>query len=122
LAVAALLLNYGADPNIKDDVGCTPLHYAAEYGHDKIAQLLLEYWADLNAMDKDRFTPLHSAAKNDRAIVATLLLESGAVSDVIDKSESVPLHYANGRTTLAILGMHMDHPRQVNVRGRLFVF
>jgi ankyrin repeat protein len=73
-------------------------------------------------MDKDGFTPLHSAAKSDRAIVAKLLLESGAVSDVIDKSGSVPLHYENERTALVILGVEMDHLRQVNVRGRLFVF
>ena len=35
-----LFLNNGANPNIRNTLGYTPLHIAAREGHDRIAKLL----------------------------------------------------------------------------------
>ncbi len=49
-----LLLEYGADVNVKDETeGMTPLHWASLRSNPEILKLLLEHGADVNAKDKD---------------------------------------------------------------------
>lgn len=40
--IVDLLIDYGANPNTKNDYGYTPLHWAAKHGHIKSAQSLLK--------------------------------------------------------------------------------
>jgi len=40
--MVSLLVNGGYDINATDNAGKTPLHYAAQYGHKKIAELLIQ--------------------------------------------------------------------------------
>ena len=54
-------LDAGADMNVKDDSGWTPLHWAASKVHNKIAKLLIEKGADVNAVNKDGLAPLDYA-------------------------------------------------------------
>jgi len=74
--VVEFLLEHGADPNIKNNDGSTPLHYAAD--NSKVVEVLLEHGADLNIRDKYGATPLHDAAENGHPEVVELLLEHGA--------------------------------------------
>ena len=43
----------GTDVNMKDDVGLTPLHFAAGEGHKEVAELLITNGADVNVKQKD---------------------------------------------------------------------
>ena len=52
-----LLIENGADVNIKDDNGSTPLHSAAVFGRTDVAKLLVENGADLQARNDDGGTP-----------------------------------------------------------------
>ena len=45
----------GADVNVKDKSGSTPLHLAAEFGHKEVAELLITKGADVNAKNKGGF-------------------------------------------------------------------
>ena len=73
--VACLLAN-GADPNVTDDKGQTPLHFIAQKGVGKNqAKLLIEHGADPNARDDAGQTPLDYAKKAKRKTVATFLTE-----------------------------------------------
>ena len=75
--VACLLAN-GADPNVTDEKGQTPLHFIARKGVGKNqAALLIEHGADLNARDDSGQTPLDYAKKAKRKSVATFLTELG---------------------------------------------
>ena len=47
--IVELLLKKGAEPNIRDKYGTTPLHYAALYGHMAIVETLLHSEADVDA-------------------------------------------------------------------------
>ena len=72
----ACLLENGANPNVTDDKGQTPLHFIAQKGVGKNqAELLIEHGADLNVRDDAGQTPLDYAKKAKRKSVATFLTE-----------------------------------------------
>ena len=71
--IAGLLAN-GADPNITDDKGRTPMHIIAQKGVGKNQmQLLIEHGGDTNIRDVDGKTPLDYAQKTKRKSVANFL-------------------------------------------------
>jgi ankyrin repeat protein len=51
----------GGDVNAKDNIGATPLHVAAYFGHTEVAELLLQHEGDVNAKTNEGTTPLHVA-------------------------------------------------------------
>ena len=53
LAKVSQLLRSGANPNIANDKGETPLMFAAKYGDHQMAKLLLKAGADAHARDRD---------------------------------------------------------------------
>ena len=79
--VACLLAN-GADPNVTDDKGQTPLHFIAQKGVGKNqAALLIEHGADLNVRDDSGQTPVDYAKEAKRKSVADFLIKLGAETD-----------------------------------------
>jgi hypothetical protein len=90
-------LEEGADPNIRDRDGNTPLHFAASKGCAEVARLLLEHGADPNAQDKSGETPLHLAASGGHVDIVRLLLEHGADPTVKNKDGDTPLDLARRR-------------------------
>ena len=73
--VACLLAN-GADPNVTDDKGRTPMHIIAQKGVGKNQiELLIEHGGDINSRDADGKTPLDYARKAKRKSVANFLAE-----------------------------------------------
>jgi ankyrin repeat protein len=70
--IARILLQHGAEPNIKNIKGKTPLHVLLEQDFDfygtvdvdgisGVVRLLLDSGADVNAQDEDNITPMHLA-------------------------------------------------------------
>jgi ankyrin repeat protein len=53
MTMLRMLLEYGADPNLKAADGSAALRYASERGYEDIAKLLLEYGADPNLKSKN---------------------------------------------------------------------
>jgi len=74
--------------------GCTPLHWAAHFGHEAVVRLLLENNADIEARDNDGRTPLHWAAARGHEAVVRLLLENKAYIEARDNDGRTPLYYA----------------------------
>jgi ankyrin repeat protein len=70
------LLENGANPNITDDKGRTPMHIVAQKGVGKNqAKLLIEHGGDINLRDADGKTPLDYAQVAKRKSVENLLTE-----------------------------------------------
>lgn len=83
--IAQLLLDNGADPDIKDTAyGRTALHIAASKGYDKIAAALISKGAGLNITDNKGQTPLYSALYHGNDQITKLLIQNKAENKVIN--------------------------------------
>ena len=102
-----MLLEYGADPNAKDKVDYTPLHWAAYYG-ENLVEPLLQYKASLTGNNRSRITPLHIAAWCNQVSVLKKLLKLGA--DVNSSTYGhLPLHYAASAGSPESLAKLLSH-------------
>ena len=74
----------GADFNIKNEFGITPLMSAAHSGNIKLGRFLLKYVVNVNEEDKEGNTALYYAVENSHLEVVKVLHEHGAkISDFI---------------------------------------
>jgi len=73
----------GAEVNVKDTAGRTPLHMAAAYGATPVARLLLDKGADPDVQDSMGLTPLHMAAGYCRPSTIKLLVEEAGADPEI---------------------------------------
>ena len=78
LQIVRMLLARGADPNIPDSVGVTPLDVAVVRGRTAIVGALLEGHADPNRRDCYERTPLEWASYQGHPEIARLLRQHGA--------------------------------------------
>jgi hypothetical protein len=84
----------GADVNVKDKRGFTPLHWASISGHKEAVELLIDNGADVNAMKGGGGTPLSYAASWGHKEIAELLIANGADVNVKDAFSETPLDVA----------------------------
>jgi len=78
LEFAKLLLDRGADKDVVNEDGWTPLHFAAFKGYSEMMKLLLNSGANKDAATKSGLTPLDIARNEDqRAIVSLLEMVGG---------------------------------------------
>ena len=80
LKILNYLVSKGAHPDLSNNEGITPLHYACEKQYKNIMKKLLEYGCDANSKDNFGKTPIH-------------YLLSGIISEWEDKSNK-PLFYS----------------------------
>jgi ankyrin repeat protein len=104
--ILQLLLRAGADPNLPDANGVTPVSAAASAGYIEMAEILLEGGADPNIPDIYGDTPLMAVLKeyqldflseNQAEVYETIveiLLEAGADPNMPDGEGATPLSYA----------------------------
>ncbi|HVR34542.1 MAG TPA: ankyrin repeat domain-containing protein [Methylomirabilota bacterium] len=78
LAAVKLLLENGADPDVRSQRNRIPLHEAVENGHKAVAEVLLASGAAVNVQDNSGVTPLHVAAEKGFNEIGALLLRHGA--------------------------------------------
>lgn len=111
---AAALLAAGADPNIQNLDGATPLHGAAFFGRPGVVAQLLEAGADPSTLSKRGESPL-DAARSPAQLVpmvagilkitppeeAALMKGREAVARLLDNAASMPADRAESETAVA---------------------
>jgi ankyrin repeat protein len=93
--VAELLLEAGADPNLTDRRGFTPLHIAVARNDAELVQRLLDHGAAINVRTRsDGRTPLIIAAAAGFEKMVEMLLSRGADPSITDSGGKSPLERA----------------------------
>jgi ankyrin repeat protein len=97
VGIADFLLEHGADPNLLDKTGCSPLHDAAAEGMTDLVKILLrDTRTDPGLPGNSSRTALHKAAYRGQFEVVNLLLSrSPETVDPRDASGLTPLHDAS---------------------------
>ena len=129
-AIAGLLIEAGADANVRDELGETPLHVAVRrQKDDALIASLVAGGADVSARDAHGNTPLHTAAWWGKDSAVRTLLKLGAPVNARNSAGNTPLYealqceyaYPGSGYTLARVGALLEggaDVHAVNERGR----
>ncbi|WP_376697479.1 ankyrin repeat domain-containing protein [Wenzhouxiangella sp. EGI_FJ10305] len=91
IAKAYEAIEAGADPNVQDRQGRSPLHVAAWHGQTSIARVLLTSGANPNVRDDAvGETPLHTAVRANNPDMVIVLIAGGARTSLRTFNESEP--------------------------------
>jgi ankyrin repeat protein len=111
----AVLLNAGADVNVRDPLYQTPLLQAIMVDNIPIAGVLIEHGANPNQWDKRGDTALHKAVRRRSIESVRFLLENGADPKTFNFINMAPIHIAafNGQNELVEL--FLEQPDLLNL-------
>jgi len=117
--VVDALIGHGADVNLAQAGGGTPLIRASHAGHLEIINALIEHGADVNAASQDGATPLMAACVSGDGRTAELLLSKGADprAKVLGRSaQSVAMEF--GHTQVAeLIGAALNRSKRRSREG-----
>jgi ankyrin repeat protein len=129
--VVQVLVEKGADMEIADKGGVTPLHLAAFWGRLHIVSFLIEKGARVNSDKEYAFTPLHrwalpqmmkdslparSSAEKGLFEVTELLLSKGADVNKQDETGFTPLHLASKHGHRDVVSLLLYKGGSVNIK------
>ena len=114
-----LLLDKGADVNISDCHGDTPLIHALDNGSYECVKLLLDKGADVNVRNNDGNTPLIYAAEKGSHECVKLLLDKGDDVNVGNNDGGTPLIYAARKGSHECVKLLLDKGADVNVGNNI---
>lgn len=118
-AIAALLVEAGADLDGRDENSRTPLHHAAATRQPALAEYLIKAGADVNVRDKKGDTPLHLAAQDKKgAFVAQVLIQAAADPSALNSAHETPLMVAERADSDAYAALRAALPRQHGAGSR----
>lgn len=84
-------LRAGANPNMRDPNGRTPLHFMAGVGLAPACVLLLHFGAQVDLVDEGGLTALHMAAGYANSQTLRVLIKAGANSEIAGKTQGLPI-------------------------------
>ena len=108
------MVKQGADVNMRDDYGRTPLHIASAENHNIDMRVLIDLGADINAQDNQGRTPLmYAAADGKRNAVALLVSKLANVNiEDVDGMRAYEWARSGGNSDLAkFLGLITENKK-----------
>jgi hypothetical protein len=103
------LLQRGADPNIRNKKGITPLQLATALGFTDGVEALIKGGASVNVSDQTGETPLITAVHSRNVPLVRLLLEKGADPDHNDNSGRSARNYVALMSGNTLLSQEIDN-------------
>ena len=114
-AAARLLIESGANVDVRHSSRRTPLHFAVFGGHKAITELLIDAGAQVLATDEGRSTPLHVAAEQGFLEIARVLLASRSRRQC-DGDYWHPLHVAVKQGQIDMIDLLLDRGADLEAR------
>lgn len=114
IEMVKLLLNHGAQVNLKDDTGCSALIDACVYGHTNIVLCLLSHGADLELSNDQGMTPFMYASMSGHTNLSKILIDHGAKIETCKVSALVG---ASGRGHTETVKLLLDHGAELEARN-----
>ena len=108
------LVQRGADVNIANSDGSTPLIIACQKGHLVVVQYLIQQGADMNNAGNEGITALHIAAYHDHLMIVQYLVDQGADANIPDTDGCTPLYSAAQEGRLSVVQCLAQHGADVN--------
>jgi ankyrin repeat protein len=130
LEIVRLLLDRGAEANVKNKEGLTALHhvslgqYESQEDGVRVAQLLLEHGTVVDSRDEGNRTPLHCASYFGKHEIVRLLLDHGAEVNAEDDDGEKPLHqvssgeYSSHEDGLRVARLLLERGADVNAGNK----
>ena len=109
-------LNDGVHHSSRNELGETPLYFAAEKGETEMAKLLIATGADAKALTPNGETVLHAAAMIESSALMTVLIEAGADANAANRDGETPLHWAALTGTFLAVKALADAGADLNVQ------
>eukprot|EP00755_Sulcionema_specki_P040301 Sspe_Gene.114434::Locus_99981_Transcript_1_1_Confidence_1.000_Length_1065::g.114434::m.114434 len=81
----------------RDNLGCTPLQWAAHRGRTAVLRALIAAGADLSAADRYGGSPLHEAARTGHIAGIAVLVEAGSNPLLLSHQQQTPRDVALSR-------------------------
>ena len=101
--ICRLLLDKGAQLEVRNSFGLTPLHFAAWSGHAEVVRLLCDRGADVEAHNNNGSRLLHFAAMNGHISIIKELIE--------ERNAEINARDDNGWTALTLaLAIQQNKP------------
>ena len=117
--VISLLIEAGANLEIKDNNGYTPLMRANEYGNQHVVSHLVEEGAKVNNQTNGSgFTALHLAAERGYSSIPWIpmsLLKGGADVNIKDNAGKTALHFAAKKGHMEIVSLLINAGADLNI-------
>jgi len=113
-----IVAKWNADPDVPDNDGRSPLHWASYKGFADSIRLLLFLDAYRGRQDKEGCTPLHWAAIRGNLEACTVLVQVGKKDDLMvkDKTGLTPAQLAADKNHRQV-AFFLDNARRVYDRG-----
>jgi ankyrin repeat protein/mono/diheme cytochrome c family protein len=110
-----LLVNRGANLNVRSELGNTPLIVAAAHADSTaVVEFMLSHGADLKAKNKRGYTALHSAVGAGNPKTVKLLAAKGAKVDADDDTSRSDLAIAADRGSMELVEFLLEHGADPN--------
>lgn len=87
-------LEQGANLNVQDEIGRTPLYLALTHNHKNVARLLIDGGADINVLNIWCESPLHEAADKGKLKIVKCIISLGYNINAQNIRGYTPLHLA----------------------------
>ncbi len=115
LGAARLLIENGANVDVRHSSRRTPLHFAVLGGHKAVTGLLIDAGAQVQATDEGGSTPLHVAAEQGFLEIARVLLQAGADVNAMSIT-GTPLHAAVKLGQIDMIDLLLDRGADLEAR------
>ncbi|XP_035508644.1 CARD- and ANK-containing Inflammasome Adaptor Protein [Morone saxatilis] len=112
--VATVLIDSGANVNMLDKQGYTPLLLSAELGHTDVFRVLVAKQAKLDATLSDLSSALHLAVHSGSVSIVQTLLEKGIDPNITGHKAQTPLHLAAQYNRPELVDLLLRAGAQVN--------